>query len=223
MIRVAEVLPKLYAVVSYGLSSNSYVIMSEPPVIVDTGLSEVTNRITELLAGKEAVVVFTHAHFDHTGGFKLLSKRIECYTVASREDGEALVKGDESRILHRFFGIREYRINIDRFVKEGSVIEAGSYRFTVLETPGHTPGSICLYDREHRILISGDTVFTGGGVGRVDFPGGSFSRLLASVRRLASLDVRVLLPGHGSIETRDGGSEIKLALMMVERIGSSFF
>ncbi len=223
MARVVEILPELYAIVSYGFSSNSYVVKSDPPVVVDTGLSEVVGELVRLLKAREAVVVFTHAHFDHTGGFKMLSRRIRCYTVASREDGEALIRGDEDRILYKFFGIKDYRVSIDRFVREGSTIEAGDYEFRVLETPGHTPGSICLYEERYRILVSGDTVFTGGGVGRVDFPGGSFRYLLRSLRRLASLEVRALLPGHGSIETEDGGSEVKLALTMVERMGASFF
>ena len=67
----------------------------------------------------------------------------------------------------------------------------------MLETPGHTEGSICLYDEASGTLISGDTLFLGG-YGRTDFMGGSFDAMLASLVRLSKLDIRELFPGHGS-------------------------
>ena len=67
----------------------------------------------------------------------------------------------------------------------------------VLLTPGHSPGSICLYLEEQKILVSGDVVFAGS-VGRTDFPGGSPSLLRQSVDRLSQLDVEYLVPGHST-------------------------
>ena len=82
-------------------------------------------------------------------------------------------------------------------LREGDVLDTGSRRFSVLETPGHTEGSICLYDEASGTLISGDTLFLGG-YGRTDFMGGSFDAMLASLVRLSKLDIRELFPGHGS-------------------------
>ncbi|MDD1715868.1 MAG: MBL fold metallo-hydrolase, partial [Methanolinea sp.] len=85
----------------------------------------------------------------------------------------------------------------------------------VIHTPGHTPGSICLYHAEERALISGDTVFTEGGFGRFDFPGGSRDTLLSSLRRLADLDVEGLYPGHGTPVQRGGNAHIAGALELL--------
>ncbi len=63
-------------------------------------------------------------------------------------------------------------------------------------TPGHSPGSLCLYCEEKKLLISGDTVFYMG-VGRTDLPGGNMEALAHSITRLASLDIEYLIPGHG--------------------------
>jgi glyoxylase-like metal-dependent hydrolase (beta-lactamase superfamily II) len=84
---------------------------------------------------------------------------------------------------------------------DGDTVEVGSLRFTVLETPGHTPGSVCLLCEN--VLFSGDTLFAGS-CGRTDFPGGSMEKMMASLRRLGQLegDLRVL-PGHMEASTLD--------------------
>jgi glyoxylase-like metal-dependent hydrolase (beta-lactamase superfamily II) len=83
----------------------------------------------------------------------------------------------------------------DRLLREGDTVEAGDVVLTVLHTPGHTPGSVCLVGHGH--LFSGDTLFAGS-VGRTDFPGGDLAAMRRSIGRLASLgdDTRVH-PGHG--------------------------
>ena len=82
---------------------------------------------------------------------------------------------------------------------DGDTVEVGSLRFTVLETPGHTPGSVCLLCEN--VLFSGDTLFAGS-YGRTDFLGGSSRDMAASLKRLSKLppETRVL-PGHGASST----------------------
>lgn len=75
----------------------------------------------------------------------------------------------------------------------------------VVHTPGHTPGSICLYHREKRLLFSGDTIFPEGSFGRYDLPGGDLAALRQSVEALSRLEVKELYPGHG-MPVRNGGS-----------------
>ena len=79
--------------------------------------------------------------------------------------------------------------------------------FEVIHTPGHSKGAICLWDGEN--LISGDTVFGHGGVGRTDF-GGSFSDLKKSVEKLKKLDVKTIYPGHGMIDN-NGKKSIEMS------------
>ncbi|MCK4714993.1 MAG: MBL fold metallo-hydrolase, partial [Candidatus Aenigmarchaeota archaeon] len=85
---------------------------------------------------------------------------------------------------------------VGRRLKEGDAVRADDMGFEVMHTPGHTPGSICLYDRKSKTLITGDTIFSDG-VGRTDMPGGNEEQLKESIDKLASLEVRRLLPGHG--------------------------
>ena len=82
-------------------------------------------------------------------------------------------------------------------LNEGS-LNLGKKRFKILCTPGHSPGSICLYWEDGKVLISGDTLFYQG-VGRTDLPGGNVHQLAESIAGLARLDVEYLVPGHGEI------------------------
>ena len=82
-------------------------------------------------------------------------------------------------------------------VRDGDEISVGGLTFRVLSTPGHTPGSICLYCESEGVLFTGDTLFVCG-YGRTDFKYGSTSELIESLRRLGSLDGdTVFYPGHG--------------------------
>lgn len=89
--------------------------------------------------------------------------------------------------------------------------------FEVIQTPGHTKEDICLYNKETKTLISGDTVFGSGSVGRTDL-GGDIDELKKSVEKLAELDVEIILPGHGNPVLENGNEIIKKALNLVESI-----
>ena len=104
-------------------------------------------------------------------------------------------------------------------IREGDVIETELWPLTVLWTPGHTRGSMCLYNREHRILFSGDTVFPDGYYGRTDGESGSQEAMGDSLRKLDRLDVEHLLPGHGSPVLGDGNRHIEMALRSTARWG----
>jgi glyoxylase-like metal-dependent hydrolase (beta-lactamase superfamily II) len=99
----------------------------------------------------------------------------------------------------------------DLELKEGDTIGD----FCVLNTPGHTLGSICLFCEKEGVLISGDTVFTDGAFGRYDFPGGSRAELTKSLERLVSLNVEGLFPGHGMPVEEGGSRHIAAALRLI--------
>ena len=121
-----------------------------------------------------AAILLTHAHYDHM----LAAAEVRAATGAPGRMPE---------------------LTADRVVREGDVIEAGGLRFTVLHTPGHTPGSCCYLCR--RTLFSGDTLFMDS-EGRTDFPGGDPHALAASLRRLAALEGDyAVYPGHGPATT----------------------
>ena len=113
-------------------------------------------------------------------------------------------------------GLEIFPIHVDRKFKDGDVFEWEPVKFEILITPGHTPGGMCLYDKEKKVLFSGDTVFPGGSMGRVDFPGGSSKDMRASLNRLAALDVEILCAGHMQPVTKDVNKQLKMSARMAE-------
>jgi glyoxylase-like metal-dependent hydrolase (beta-lactamase superfamily II) len=110
------------------------------------------------------------------------------------------------------FGARSPGILPDITLKDGDIIGG----FTVIHTPGHTPGCICLFSEKDQLLISGDTVFTDGAFGRYDFPGGSRAELQRSLERLTPLAIEGLFPGHGSPVEEGGSRHIAAALSLIK-------
>jgi len=97
------------------------------------------------------------------------------------------------------------------FLQEGDLV-IGDKAFQVILTPGHSPGSVCLYWPEKKALFTGDVVFSQS-IGRTDLPGGSGRQLKESIMRLAELDVDILCPGHGDVVT--GRENVKKNFQMI--------
>jgi hydroxyacylglutathione hydrolase len=155
-------------------------------------------------------IVLTHCHFDHTGRVKEISHMCKAKVAIHKIDARGLVDDLQSLSMH--FGERSPGIVPDIVLGEGDIIG----ELMVLHTPGHTPGSICLYSERDRVLISGDTVFSDGCFGRYDFPGGSRMELARSLDRLALLDVEGLYPGHGEPVEHGGNRHIIAAQELIK-------
>jgi glyoxylase-like metal-dependent hydrolase (beta-lactamase superfamily II) len=115
-------------------------------------------------------------------------------------------------LMNSGFARHPQGVEVDERVNDSDCI--GS--FTVIHTPGHTPGSICLFSERDHVLISGDTVFSDGCFGRYDFPGGSRIELARSLTRLSLLDIEGLYPGHGEPVAHGGSSHIAAALDLIK-------
>ena len=89
---------------------------------------------------------------------------------------------------------------------------------SVLHTPGHSPGGICLYEPMARVLFSGDTVFPQGNIGRTDLFAGCDADLIRSIERLTALDVEVLYPGHMEVVSGDVGRQIQASLRFARSV-----
>jgi len=157
-----------------------------------------------------ALVLLTHGHFDHMLGLPELMRSYPDLPVAIHSlDAHFLGGGSLAR--HRAFlgededsgllsGLREDFPVPTIFLEDGKPVPSLD-GWTVLHTPGHSEGSVCLYNSAEKTLIAGDTLFFQG-MGRTDFDGGSPEKLFASLSRLAALPPEtVVLPGHGRTTT----------------------
>jgi len=143
------------------------------------------------------LLIGTHSHPDHMEASELVLEKSAALLTLSREEDEFY--STEGKMFFQSFGMKPPQVNPAFFLEEGNLSLGAKEKVAieVLLTPGHSPGSICLYLEEQKILVSGDVVFAGS-VGRTDFPGGSPSLLRQSVDKLSQLDVEYLVPGHST-------------------------
>ncbi|MDD1677009.1 MAG: MBL fold metallo-hydrolase [Methanomicrobiales archaeon] len=159
-----------------------------------------------------ATIVLTHCHYDHTARLAEIQRMCRARICTHPLDAPGVTDDLRSVAIH--FGARPPAVVPDCQVREGDCVDG----LTVLHTPGHTPGSICLFDPAEGILFSGDTVFTHGSFGRYDLPGGDRQALLASLRRLSTLDVQAIYPGHGEPVEKNACRHIAAALDAMQSI-----
>jgi len=171
-------------------------------LVIDPGLEagELIDFLTEQKLNPVAVVL-THGHIDHIAGLAALRNRFpEIKVYIHNLDAEMLT---EPKInLSAMAGAAFITEPEDVSLQEGDVIDMVGVKLLVLHTPGHTPGGISLYSKEDGIAFVGDTLFADS-IGRTDFPGGSMSQLLDSVReKLFTLPEETqVYPGHGPATT----------------------
>jgi hydroxyacylglutathione hydrolase len=165
------------------------------PLLVIDPAGDAAELLAAIARRPVAAVVLTHGHFDHIGAAREVLADTQAPLLVHEADAEAILTPTGSG--GSVFGFEATAPPADRLLTAGDVIEAGTLRLTVLHTPGHTPGSICLYAEADDELFSGDTLFADS-VGRTDFAGGDPRAMRDSIARLAMLpgETRVH-PGHG--------------------------
>ncbi|HKP54280.1 MAG TPA: MBL fold metallo-hydrolase [Chloroflexia bacterium] len=161
---------------------------------------------------KIAMVINTHGHWDHIADNLALAEATGAPLCAHAWDIARMA--NPQMTMYNAEGFKVAPSTPDRILHDQEVLEIGSMRFEVMHTPGHTPGSICLYEAARGLLFSGDTLLKQG-VGRTDVPGGNNEALNKSLRRLCMLpDATRVYPGHGSPTTiKDERWLLELALL----------
>ena len=178
------------------IGTNCYFLVNtdtKEMIIVDPGGDApiLKSRIAEMDL-KPAAILLTHAHYDHAHHAKILKDTYQIPIYIH----EAETLTDVRMNVSAMFGKPE-TYEADVFLKDGQAFTLAGFEIVTLHTPGHTPGGACYYFKDQKVLVSGDSLFCGS-VGRTDFPGGSMSSLVRSLKEKVMVlprDTQVL-PGH---------------------------
>ncbi len=185
--------------------------------IIDAGLmgkgnykiQSIQNMGIELKA--IARIIMTHTHLDHIGCLAEIREKIPWAELwVHNTEADPLEKGDERIVygmeMFQNMCMMQYNLKpgaftsyVDRRLHGGESLNIGKMTWDVLHIPGHSPGSIGLYNREEKILIPGDVVYADYAIGRFDLHGANGAELKDSLLQLAELEVNILLPGHNRI------------------------
>jgi glyoxylase-like metal-dependent hydrolase (beta-lactamase superfamily II) len=190
------------------LQENCYVVSDETKecVIVDCGVyyQEERKALVNYIRDNGLVpkhLIATHGHLDHNFGNNTIYEEFGLKVELHHADEDMLQNQDKD--VTSFYGLTiDYEMPpIGKLLTAEDTIEFGSHRFTIIETPGHSKGSVFFYCEEENIAFSGDTLFHYS-VGRTDLKGGSMFMLIQSLRMICQLpDKTTVFPGHGEKTT----------------------
>ena len=189
---------KLHILPLGNYQTNTYIITGNDSscAIIDPGFEPQTilDKVADLNLTVDAVLL-THGHFDHVGGVETIVRTTGCALWMHESD----YSQPRDFVSRHYYPIGNCDFANVSFCEDGEQICAGGLTFTVLTTPGHTPGSVCFQCGD--VLFSGDTLFAGS-CGRTDLPGGDWDTIAESLHRLVQLDGNLkVYPGHGAATT----------------------
>jgi hydroxyacylglutathione hydrolase len=156
-------------------------------------------------------IIMTHSHFDHIGCLSEIKKFVpQAELWVHENEAQPLEDGDDKIVygmeMFKNMCIAQYniasdafRFQVDKKLKGGENLNIGDMKWEVLFIPGHSPGSIGLYNKPNKVLIPGDVVYSDYAIGRFDLYRANSSDLKESLFRLAKLEVDILLPGHNQV------------------------
>lgn len=187
-------------------ATNCYVVCNEETnelVIIDPGsAAEKIIESVDTLAAKPVAILLTHGHFDHAAVAAIIAQKYDIQIYACDQEKETL-ESPNMNLSGAFTGVGE-TYSADVYLKDRQEFDLAGFHIHCLHTPGHTPGGCCFYFPYQGVVFTGDTLFNGS-VGRTDFPGGSMSQIVNSIREklLVLPENTICYPGHDAPTTID--------------------
>jgi glyoxylase-like metal-dependent hydrolase (beta-lactamase superfamily II) len=221
-------LPSAMRVLERGwLSSNNIVFIGRHrTALVDSGYlihaPQTLALVEHALQGRPLdMLVNTHLHSDHCGGNAALQRRYACRTLIPVAEADKVRAWDEDALTYASTGQQCERFAFDATIAPGDVIELGDLDWQVLGAPGHDPHSLILYSPQERILISADALWENGfGVIFPELDGESgFAETRATLELIATLDIRLVIPGHGAPFT-DAARSLETAFSRIDYLAA---
>jgi len=181
------------------MAANCYLLYDEEGrvIIIDPGdEAEFISRVILEKGLRPLKIIATHGHFDHLMAVAELKLVFGIPFMANKKDSFLILKMPER--ARKYLGETALPLKIDSNIKAGEKIKLGKHVLEVIETPGHTPGSISLVERKERIAFVGDLIFKDGSIGRYDFGYSDKEGLKISVAKILKLpEETTIYPGHG--------------------------
>jgi glyoxylase-like metal-dependent hydrolase (beta-lactamase superfamily II) len=200
---IEEIQQGIYLLKGKAKGSHSYLVRgSARDVLIDSGLDENFLGLQEQLSilGLKVrdidVVVNTHEHLDHIGSNRYFQET--SFIAAHRFAATKITLGDHYVTFYRSRDLNEVPLQVHLWLENRSLFDLGTHILEVIHTPGHTSGSICIYEFNTKVLFSGDTVFAGGTLSYIA-ESGSVGDYINSIMRLEARKITEIYPGHGAI------------------------
>jgi len=207
---IIELHPDIFRIKGHGTSSHSYIIKGDyANLLIDSGVDTNFPVLQESLLKiglkiKDIdIVINTHEHFDHIGANRYFQDH--ALIAAHRFAATKMIFDDRYVTLYKSADLNELPLKVHLWLESKSRFDLGNYSLNVIHTPGHTSGSICIYEPVRKILFTGDTVFAGGTLSYIA-ESGSVGDYINSILSLNTRQILEIYPGHGEISTNPNES-----------------
>jgi len=200
---IIELQPNIFRLKGEDTSSHSYLIRGDyKNVLIDSGVDKNFSKLQKslLTLGLKIrdidIVINTHEHFDHIGA----NRYFQDYSLiaAHRFAATKITVEDRYVTMYKSGDLNAPSLKVHLWLESKSRFNLGNYSLNIIHTPGHTSGSICIYEPVRKILFAGDTVFAGGTLSYIG-ESGSVGDYIDSISHLATRKINELYPGHGKV------------------------
>ncbi|MBN2403258.1 MAG: MBL fold metallo-hydrolase [Spirochaetes bacterium] len=213
--KISELQNNIFMIAGHGSSSHSYVVKGDRlNLLIDSGLDGNFYSLQEglLNIGLKVrdinIVINTHEHFDHIGANRYFQEH--AIIAAHRFAATKIAMNDRYVTLYKSGDANELSLYVHVWLESKSRFDLGNYTLDIIHTPGHTSGSICIYEPIKKFLFTGDTLFAGGTLSYIA-ESGSVGDYINSIMSLNTRQIVEIYPGHGEISANPG-EDIKAAL-----------